>query len=254
MQKKHVLIITDCKDAAFNEMKWAIIQECYKNGFDNIDVELVPVHEFSIINAAFITRIMAECCFPGTILSLVINPQKQRSSRIYGKTPNGIIFFGANTGAFSWLFKDLQAEELYEIHDPGFISFGGKHVHAPNVAKLVMGVPLDQIGKKFPKNSLNHLDIKEGTIVHIDNFGLIKIKGNKLDFKDGTQFKIFKNGKYILNAVFANRMMNKNDKEWILYNGSSLDSMPELGTVRYAEGYKDIDANIGDIITWEILQ
>lgn len=253
MKQKHVLIITDCKDAAFNEMKLAIIQECYKNGFDNIYIELIPVYEFSIINAAFITRLMADYCPPGTILSLVINPQKQRSSRIYGKISNGIIFFGANTGAFSWLFKDFHVEELYEIHDPGFISFGGKYVHAPNVAKLAMGVPFDQIGKTFNKNSLNNLDIKDGTVVHIDNFGLIKIKGDKLNFKDGTKFKIFKNGKYILDAVFADRMMSKDDKEWVLYNGSSLDSMPELGTVRYTEGYKDIKVNIGDVITWKKL-
>lgn len=252
MQKKHVVVITDCKDVAFNEIKWAIIQECYKNDFNNIDVDLVGIHEFSIINAAFITRLMAGHCFPGTVLSLVINPQKERSSRIYGKISNGIIFFGANTGAFSWLFEDFQIEELYEINDPGFISFGGKHVHAPNIAKLLMGTSLNQIGKKFSQDLLNHIDIKKGTVVHIDNFGLIKIKGDKLNFKDGTKFKIFKNGKYIINAIFADRMMSKDDKEWVLYNGSSLNSMPELGTVRYTKGYMDIGVNIGDIITWEV--
>lgn len=252
-QIKHVVIITDCKDVAFNEMKWCILQECYKNGYDNIDIELVPIHEFSIINASFLTRLIAEHCLAGTVLALVINPQKNRSARIYGKISNGVIFFGANTGAFSWLFKDFDIQELYEIHDPGFVTFGGKHVHAPNIAKLVMCTPLDDIGKKFSKESLNNIDIKDGTIVHIDNFGLMKIKGETPNFADGAKLKIFKNGKYILDATFANRMMSHDDKEWILYAGSSLNAMPELGTVRYKNGYKDIDAKIGDILTWEIL-
>lgn len=238
---------------AFNEIKWRILQECYKRGCDNIDIELVSIHEFSIINAAFLTRLMVEHCLAGTVLALVINPQRTRSARIYGRISNGVIFFGANTGAFSWLFKDFDTHELYEIHDPGFVSFGGKHAHAPNIAKLVMGTPLDDMGKKFPKELLNNIDIKEGTVVHIDNFGLMKIKGETPNFDDGIKLKIFKNGKYILDATFANRMMSRDDREWILYAGSSLNAMPELGTVRYKKGYKDIGAKIGDIITWEIL-
>jgi S-adenosylmethionine hydrolase len=250
-EKKYIVIITDCKDVAYNEMRWIIIRECNKMGYNNIDVELVPVSEFSIINAAFLTRLMAEHCLPGTILSLVINPQKNRSARIYGKLPNGVIYFGANTGALTWLLQDFQPDEIYEIHDPGFVSFGGKYVHAPNVAKLVAGVKFEKIGKKFPKESLTELDIEDGTIVHIDNFGLMKIKNETPLFKEGEKLQIFKNGKYVLDATLANRMMSLNDKEWVLYPGSSLNSLPELGTVRYKEGFKEIDAHIGDIITWK---
>lgn len=107
------------------------------------------------------------------------------------------------------------------------------------------------MASKFPLKSLTDLDIKDGTIVHIDNFGLMKIKGETPVFEDGDQLKVCRNGDYILDAVFAKRMMSKNDKEWVLYAGSSLNSMPELGTVRYAEGYKEISAEIGDILTWE---
>jgi S-adenosylmethionine hydrolase len=118
---KHVVVITDCKDVAFNEIKWSILKECSTMKFNNLDVELVAVCEFSIINAAFITRLMAEHCLPGTVLSVVINPQKNRSARIYGEISNGIKFFGANTGALSWLFKDFNIQEVYEIYDPGFV-------------------------------------------------------------------------------------------------------------------------------------
>ena len=250
-ERKYVIIITDCKDVAYNEMKWIIIRECSKMGYNNVDIELVPVSEFSIINAAFLTRLIAEHCLPGTVLSVVINPQKNRSSRIYGKLPNGIMYFGANTGALTWLLKDFNTNEIYEIYDPGFIPFGGKYVHAPNVAKLVAGIPFEKFGKKFNKEFLTELDIKDGTIVHIDNFGLMKIKNTPHLFKEGEKLQIFKNGKYILDATFANRMMNLDDKEWVLCPGSSLNSLPELGTVRYKDGFREIDAHIGDIITWK---
>lgn len=248
--KKHVVVVTDCSDVAFNEMKWIILQECEKMGFDNVDVDLVAIEEFSIINAAFITRLIADHCIPGTVISVVINPQKNRSARIFGKLPNGTLFFGANTGALTWLIKDFDVKEVYEIHDPGFISFGGKYVHAPNVAKLVSGVDFENIGKPFSNELITDLEIVDGTVMHIDNFGLMKIKGQPLNFEEGDNFEIYLNGKHIIDAVFAKRMMSLDDKTWVLYSGSSLKSCPELGSVRYKEGYKDLGVKVGDVITW----
>jgi len=250
-ESKNVVLITDCKDVAFNEMKWIILQECYKLGVTDVNIELVPISEFSIINAAFLIRLMGEQCLPGTIFSVVINPQKHRSARIYGKTKNGILFFGANTGALTWFLKDFGIEELYEVHDPGFVSFGGKYVHAPNVAKLSAGISFNTFGKKFDKKDLSNLDIKVGTIVHIDNFGLMKIMGETPNYEEGDKFKVFVNGDYKLDATFSNRMMSRDDKEWIIYKGSSLHGMPELGTVRYKKGFEDMGFKIGDIVTWE---
>lgn len=252
-EKKHVVVITDCKDVAYNEMKWVILKECAKMGFFNVDVELVAVEEFSIINAAFLTKLTAECCPQGTVLSLVINPQKIRSARIYGELPSGIKYFGANTGALTWLLEEADIQEIYEIPDPGFVTFGGKYVHAPNVAKLVAGIPLSEFGIPFQRESLKDLEIIDGTILHIDNFGLMKIKGKPLSYGEGQKIQIFKNSEYVLDAIFTNRMMSLGDKEWVLYPGSSFNALPELGLVRNKEGYKEIGAKIGDIITWKII-
>ncbi len=250
MNKKTVVVITDCKDIAFNEMRRIIISECSKFGYPDVEVELAPLAEFSIINAAFITRLMADYYHEDTVFSIVINPQKHRSARIYGELNNGIKFFGANTGALSWILNDFGYKSLYEVHDPGFISFGGKYVHAPNVAKLVAGKPIDSFGKPFNKDELASLDISEGTIVHIDNFGLLKIMGETPKFEEGQKFKISINGEEKFEAKFSNRMMTQDDKDWVLYAGSSLYSLPELGTVRYAEGYKEFGIKIGDKVTW----
>lgn len=251
--KKHVVLITDCKDVAFNEMRWIIHRECQKLGVGNVDVELVGVEEFSIVNAAFLARLMAEQCLPGTIFSLVINPQKNRSARIYGKTKNGLLFFGANTGSLSWFLDDFGVDSLYEVNDPGFISFGGKYVHAPNVARLAAGVPFEDFGKEFLPDQLTKLNIPNGTVVHIDNFGLMKIKGSTPDYKEGAILSIKVNGVYKFDALFSKRMMSHNDKEWILYSGSSLDGMPEIGAVRFKDGYKEKGIKIGDVVTWELV-
>ena len=194
MTKKHVIIISDCKDVAFNEMVWIMKQECQRLGHENVEIELVAVTEFSIINAAFLTRLMAEHCPTGTIFSVVINPQRHRSARVYGQTSNGLLFFGANTGALGWFLDRFGVKELYEVHDPGFISFGGKYVHAPNVARLVAGVPFDSFGKQFPVSQLTKLNIADGTVVHIDNFGLMKIKGLTPKYQDGEILKVSVNG------------------------------------------------------------
>jgi S-adenosylmethionine hydrolase len=239
MKKGQVVVITDCKDVAFNEMRRIIINECVKLGVDEVEVELVSVAEFSLINAAFLTRLMADYYPKDTVFSVVINPQKHRSARIYGEINNGIKFFGANTGALSWL-----------LHDPGFISFGGKYVHAPNVAKLVAGEAMDSFGKPFSDEKLCSLDISIGTIVHIDNFGLLKIMGETPRFEEGQIFKVFINGEEKFEAKFSNRMMTRDDKDWVLYAGSSLHSLPELGTVREAEGYKKFGIKIGDKVSW----
>ena len=250
-EKPKIVIVSDCQDVAFNEMRQIILNECVKLGCKNVNIEpLVPVIEFSVLNAAFLTRLLSDHYPPGTIFSIVINPQKHRSPRIYGKTKKGHYFFGANTGALTWFLKDSGVEELYEINDPGFISFGGKYVHAPGVAKIAAGIPFEKFGKKFKEENLAKLDYSEGTVVHIDNFGLIKIVGGELPYSEGQKFKIKINGKERITAIFSKRMMSNEDNEWVLYSGSSLNSMPELGKVRNKEGYKELGVEIGDKITW----
>lgn len=251
VKTKNVVVVTDCSDVAYQEVKWIIKSECSKLGIDDVDVDLVAVEEFSIINAAFLTRLIADQCMPETVISVIINPLPQRYPRIYGHLTNGVSFFGANTGALTWLIKDLGADEVFEINDPGFVTFGGKYVHAPNVAKMVAGVPDLEMGKIYPKEKITDFDIPEGTIVHIDNFGLMKIKAPKINFNDTDTFEIFSNGKYIMDAKYSSRMMSNEDNTWVLYCGSSLDQFPELGCVRNKHGFKEYNLKIGDIITWQ---
>jgi S-adenosylmethionine hydrolase len=246
--KKRIVIITDCIDVAFNELRATILNSI--NDHNNIEIEpLVPVVPFSVINANFVLRLMAETYSKKTIFSIIVNPLRKRPARLIGKTKKkDFLFISANTGALDWFLRDFGVSELYELYDPGFFPFGGKYVHAPAIAQIASDKPLKELGKPFNKNDLLKLKLSEGTIVHIDNFGIIKFIGTLAKYKEGDKFEIRVNNKNI-KAVYAKRMMNRKTGEWVIYPGSSL-GLPELGRVRM-NGIKDLNVKIGDIITFK---
>jgi S-adenosylmethionine hydrolase len=246
--KKTIVFITDCVDVAYNELRGVVISQLYKLG-SNIEVEIepvAPIKPLSIINGNFVLRLLADVYSEGTVFSVILNPLKERPARLIGKTKKKQFYFmGANTGVFEWFFRDFEVDELYELYDPGFVVFGGKYVHAPVIAQIVSGQQLNLIGKKFDINNVTRLDVADGTIVHIDNFGLMKFAGVLPDMNEGDKLTVNIKGKS-LTAVYAKRMMSRDTGEWVVYPGSSF-GLPELGKVRQ-NGAKEIDAKIGDVI------
>jgi S-adenosylmethionine hydrolase len=250
-QIKHVVVISDCKDVAFCEIRRQILSECERLGNNYTVVEpLIPAEEFSIINGAFLTRLMAEHYNQNVIFMLILNPCKKRPKRIFGKLSNNIFFEGADTGTLNWLFDDFGIKSLYEIKETKFYPFGGKYVHSPTIAKIASGIPFEKFGNKINKKSLCNFSIPNGTVVHIDNFGLIKIKSRFPSYQNKTKVKIFINNKKSIIATVSKRMMNHATGEWILYPGSSM-GLPELGKVRSKYGAKELNIKVGDIITWK---
>jgi S-adenosylmethionine hydrolase len=253
---RHVVVITDCKDAAFCEIRRQILSSCEKFGNTYTTVEpLIPAEEYSIINGAFLTRLMADHYSDlgeEVLFMVVLNPSKVRPIRIFGQLKNGVYFEGADTGTLNWLFKDFGIKSLYKIKEDKFYPFGGKYVHSPTVAKIASGIPFEQYGDPILEHELNDFSIEEGMIVHIDNFELMKINTDWPSYKDGTRLKIYLNGKEKISAVTAQRMMDFDDGTWVLYPGSSL-GLPELGKVRSKNGATELNAKIGDIITWKAI-
>ena len=245
--KKRIVFITDCTDIAYNELRGVILDNI-KN--EEITIEpVVSVVPFSIINGNFVLRLMADAYPKGTVFSIILNPSKERPARLIGKTKKkGFYFMGANTGVFTWFFRDFGIGELYELNDPGFFPFGGKYVHAPAIAQIAMGKPLNKLGHLFDIKKVVKLDITEGTIVHIDNFGLMKFVGELTGLNEGDKLNVDVNGK-TLKVVYAKRMMSRETGEWVIYSGSSF-GLPELGKVR-ENGAKELNAKIGNIITFK---
>ncbi len=246
--KKRIVFITDCVDVAYNELRGTVLSQLHSMG-NSIDLEIepvVPVRPFSIVNGSFILRLMAEAYPEDTIFSVILKPLKERPARLIGRTQTKRFYFlGANTGVFDWFLTDLGIAELYEIHDPGFFPFGGKYVHAPAATQIASGGLLSLIGTKFDPIGLTKLDIPDGTIVHIDNFGLMKFKGVIPEVNDGDRLTVDISGTS-LSAVYAKRMMSRETGEWVVYPGSSLGLL-EIGKVRQ-NGANEIGSKVGDVV------
>lgn len=266
MSPQRLVIVTDCNDVASNELRAKILSELENvNKEDLVRVEpIVHAKEFSIINGAFLVRLMAEVYNPSnTIFLVILNPlstSRKARARLIGETKNGFRFVGANTGTLGWLFNDFGLKRVYESSREGlkgekFISFGGKHVHAPIAAHLAAGWSMEELSEReFDIEKLVIPDIKEGTVVHIDNFDVPKIYGELNSYNEGDELNIKVNGNKKCVARFTRKMKALSDGAWALYPGSSLNNLPEIGKVRSLETATELDLKIGDVVSWEMIK
>lgn len=247
--KRKVVIITDCIDIAFLEIRGAIYSS---SSDDNFTIEpVVNVDSYNIVNTSFMLRLIAEVYPQGTVICVIINPIKKRTERIAGITEKKNIYFeGTNTGVFGWLLKDFGCKELIELHDPGFISFGGKYVHAPAVGKIASGTKLSKLGEKFDLKDIRDISIQIGTILHMDNFGNVKLYHKLEEAKNGDKYRAYIGNK-TLDLIYWERMMARDDGEWVIYPGSSF-GFTEIGEVR-GKGFLSMNVKPGDIIKIEKL-
>jgi len=229
---QRAVVISDCTDIAFAEMRGSIISSARHAGLDRDPVieALVPVHHFSVLNAGFVLRLMAEAYSTDTLLMVIMNSIQQRTERIAGRLENGMHFEGTNTGAFGWLLRDFAVDECVELHDPGFVPFGGKFVHSPAVGKLLAGSTLVDVGDAFPVESVRRVEPEPNQIVHVDNFGNGKflLEGA---FTEGQALTVELDSGVEIGAVYGRRMMSHPDGTWVVYPGSSMN-LHEIGEVR----------------------
>jgi S-adenosylmethionine hydrolase len=259
--KTRIITITDCSDVASNEIRASIISTLEKvNAEDRVEIEpFIFCKEFSLVNGAFMIRLLAESYNPQNTVFLVIvnglSTARVERARIVGCTKNGFRFVGENTGALSWLTEDFGVKTVFDFSRQGldgkdFISFGGKYFHAPKAALIASGENLFQEGNiVFPESRLASCYIPEGMVVHVDNFGVSKIKQSFSQIKEGDQVKVFVNGEFFTRAIFTNSMKNLPDNTWAVYKGSSF-GLTEFGCVRNVHASKSY-INIEDIITFQ---
>lgn len=254
---KNILIITDCTDIAYTEMYSLLIRSMNDYGLTN-NVNIYPiaaVKAFSVINASFIIRLMGETVdHPTTIFIAVVNGLSSNPQRIIARTDTNLTLVGNNSGYFNWLFEDFGVKELYlnpidrEINS---LPFGGKNVQIPTAAKIIANVPIHNLGQRVNHSIINDFKISNGTVVHIDNFGLAKIKHERLvGLIPGQKLRLYINeieqGEVIYSENFKQELPGKK----IIFNGSSLDGLPELGVVASENSAEIFNLKIGDKITW----
>lgn len=258
--KKRILIITDCSDLAANELHAVLALSLEKIGANDIVIEpVVTVPEFSVLNASFVARLLAESYNPKnlTILSVVntLDTSNSKRARIAGRLKNGLQFVSGNTGVFSWLISDFGLDELYETDQTGlkgdkFISFGGKYIHAPIAARLAANGDLDAVKvDDFPEKNLIKLSYDKGVVLHIDNFGVVKIFNTSKDLrpKPNEVFVLLVNDEDKGNIVFCTSMKELSDGTLAVYEGSSLGLL-EIGYVRCTGTAQKLGIKVGDTI------
>ncbi len=256
MLPRKIVVITDCTDIAYSELYHRIDDVLSEHNVDDVHIApLVPVKNFSIEHAAFSIRLMAELCRPGTMFHVVVNGTNKSPERIFGKTKNGIYFVGNNSGYFNWMIEDFGLDCLYQNfqnRSKNSKSFGGKHVGAPTAAKIMSGVAFEELGNKVDEAFLSDYKITDGAVVHCDNFGLIKIKHPGLDnLSENQRLKIFVNQEPRIEARFSTKWKIQPDGDWILFTGSSLNGLPELGKIRAQNSASELGVKEGDVINWE---
>lgn len=247
---KKIVIITDCVDIASIELRATIGNLLDKHGAHDIQIEpVVGVKSFSIINGSFFLRLLAECYPEGTIFLVVVNPLKIRPKRVICVTKKKkFTIVGADTGLMDWTLRDFGLDKKYEINDPGFVSFGGKYVHAPVTAKIALGEDLEKLGKKLSIEQVTPRLVDallKNVVVHVDNFGLIKISNIVENLEIGKKYLVRINKKEII-VKYDSRMMSNETGDWILYKGSSLGLL-EIGKVR-ENGAIELGIHEGDSV------
>ena len=247
MKVKKIVIVTDCVDIAYNELRGtyaSLLQDV-----DFVEIEpVVQVKPFSVINGAFVLRLMVDSYPTGTVFSIILNPEKNRPERVVCRLKNkDVTIMTANTGVLEMVTKEFGIKECYEVVDPGFYPFGGKYVHTPTVAQIAQGTKLSEFGPEFSQEKLRALDT-HNVIVHIDNFGLMKCT-NQLKLPEiGDQYQITL-GRTTITAKYDVRMMSNETGDWIIYPGSSF-GLIEIGKVR-ENGAMLLGAKEGDKVVIE---
>ncbi len=249
--RKYLVNITDCIDIAAHELYAVLLREAESNSSIVIP-PIVPITpEFSVINTNFAVRLMADSYPEHSILMTTINAEKIRPMNVIGRTKErNIVFIGRNMGSFDWLTRDFGCTELYDLakhNSGGFVSFAGKYTTARLAAAAARGALLSELGEPVAPAEIVRLSIRPGTIVHIDNFGMMKFFGDFRYGEVGDMYDVVIN-EHTFSAVYEPRMMSRDTGEWVFFPGSSY-GLWELGQVR-SLGARNLRIKVGDVITW----
>jgi len=266
MADKNIVIVTDCEEVALEQIKARLIS-ILSNNNDNINFFNLIAKPFQINNGMFLFKLISEEVPLGenTLFLAIVNPSKIKPKRIFGKLKNGTWFVGADTGIFSLLFKEFGIKEVYTVKNQEHYPFGGLHIHTVIAGNLLLGNKEEEFGTLIAEKEILKKMPSKGEVLHIDNFGLIKVWARMEDFNfiegDKVSIKIL-NSNRIFEGIFSNRMMNYEDNALIVYPGSSMldksrfdnieeyrkSGLIEIGLVRNPNSAKELGINLGDIV------
>jgi S-adenosylmethionine hydrolase len=190
---------------------------------------VAQVAVFSHANASFVLRLLIDAYPPKTVFLVVVNALKDRPARVAIQLANGSSIVGANTGALGWAAGFIGVVSALELSERKWVPFGGREILAPAAAHIALGCPFDALGDPIETESILDVPRANGTVVHVDNFGLIKLICDD-NLQMGAYYWI-RSSFTTVRAKCVSRMMSEPDGEWTIYRGSSF-GLVEVGLVR----------------------
>ena len=214
---------------------------------------LVAVEPFSELNASFLTRLVAESYPPGTVIYTLVSKSKNiraHHDALWGETLTGHLFIGSNFGYFGWLSRDLGIKRLYEIKDVPQSNFSGRNFIAPLVARIAGGDESASILSPCPEDTVDDVAMAAGTVVHVDNFGNVKVM-EKIGPTAGGVVDLSVNGRHLCRSEPIQKQVYLQPERGrvVMYPSTSFDYMTDIAMVRgnFAGHY---GVSVGDVLSW----
>lgn len=140
----------------------------------------VPVVPFSAANCAFNVRLIAEALTSDAVIMASADPRAPgipREPIAIHFLPQNIHLVCPNIGIATLLMERYEPSVAVLLHyDKWDISvFNGRDLYAPVAGRIAAGCSLKQLGDEFPLSSIYKLRLEHGRVLHIDNYGNVKL-------------------------------------------------------------------------------
>lgn len=210
------------------------------------------VTPFSILEGAFILAKFSALSPTGSIHLAIVDPGVGSSRRGLILQTKDYFFIGPDNGLLFVAANQNNIQKVFVINEQkigGFLSntFHGRDIFAKVAANLSLNKDLLEFGNEIGINSLTKLEFAKNQVLHIDNYGNIKINNLCSDFKIGDTIKIECDG-WNLKLPFVKTFADVKADEFLAYKGSHqiLEIAQNLGSAN-----KKISLSIGDIVKIE---
>ncbi|MDA1208547.1 MAG: SAM-dependent chlorinase/fluorinase [bacterium] len=212
------------------------------------------VAKFSIPNGAYQCRQLVRSWeFIKPVVTGVVDPTVgSEREAIAADLKNGTTLVGPNNGIFSLAIQQFGVkcavvldEEIRLQPRNATTTFDGRDLFAPAAALVASGESTENLGKEFDVQKLLNLEIENGTVLHADDYGNLKIHGAEDQYERGNGAVPFTIRKTRYNPKKVRSHNEASEGDLVILPGSS--GMIEIWIVE-GNARKLIGATVGDII------
>lgn len=248
---KCLVLLTDMKDVAVSEV---VLRSIPRELSEQVNVSVVNIETFDTVHANFLLRLVLDSLEMGDIVSIVCDPRLNDIPRdsIGIELENGVCVVGPNNGVMSRMLEDFNVKTAIKLpispESTKHPTFNGKYRFAVATKKLLLGEDLSSIGEVVAVDHFYKVKTAHGTVVHVDNYGNLKLKLPRIEDKKVGSKVLIKLRDKIVTVTYGVEFDDVDEGEGIFYNGSSLWGLPELALNRgsFASTY---GVRVGDFVT-----